>query len=357
MAISSTGATTGPRGIQLGSIPIAEKRPITREELESGAWVKDDSVNQPHWKQLEGVKEMFFANAGAKPKIGEDVQAMDREMTKLAGQFFEGEITEEELAGGFERLANQFISTCKEKQYPFPTLAGFEEVELSVAYDHFRASILKSAAAHNNAEGKALASKHNRGWRYYNADYYYQSESAIAAISHKAKAMAAENGFEQFEIPDYQALGKNSCYNFNSAVSGESDYIPGGLRAVEEKWIMDFDMVPPEGFKWFYEGEGHQEDVVFAQGDDIPRPKSTVWAMYKDTLISSSFDFSVGYDQPSDVKNLADLLQFRPASKKEFAAVNQFMKNFQFFPKGYLMDKAHRERRAYAARTGWNAQA
>ena len=93
---------------------------------------------------------------------------------------------------------------------------------------------MKSAAEHNNAEGKALCSKYNNGWHYYNADYYKMSERAIGAISGKAKDMASEKGFDQFEIPDYKAIGKNSLYIFNSVVSGESDYIAGGLRAIEE---------------------------------------------------------------------------------------------------------------------------
>ena len=228
---------------------------------------------------------------------------------------------------------------------------------MSFVYDRFRGAILKSAVARNNAEGKALCSKYNNGWHYYNADYYYKSESAIGAISDKVKDMAAEKGFDKFEIPDYKALGKNSLYNFNSAVSGESDYIPGGLRAVEEKWIMDFDMMPPEEFKWFYEAEGRNEDVVMVEGDEVPSPKSTVWAMYEDMLISSSFDFSVGHDQPSDIKNLAEVLQFRPSGRKELAAVNKFMKNFQVAPRWYYREQAQQETKERIERAGWNVNA
>lgn len=358
MAISSIGTVTGPGGIQYGSLPTVDKRPISSEELNSGAWVAYDPSSHPHWEQLEGIKDMFFKNVGTSPKIGEDVQAMDKEMERLADRFFDGEITEDELAASFEQLAEKFISTCKEKQYPFQMMTGFDEAELSVAYDHFRRSILKSAVEHNNAEGKALTHKYNQGWHYYNADYYYKSESAIAAISDKAKDMAADKGFDQFEIPDYKALGRNSCYNFNSVLSGESDYNPKYVvRAVEDKWIKDFDMVPPEGFKWFYEAEGHDEAVRMFEGDEVPRDKSTVWAMYKDMLISNSFDFSLANDSPSDVKNLADLLQFRPASKKDFDAVNKFLKNFQIAPKVYFTEKALRESKARAEQAGWNLQA
>lgn len=330
---------------------------LTASQMNAIGWTIDDSMNQPHWKQLENVKDMFYYGAGGSSRISEDIQSMKQSMANLADSFFDGDITEEQLAEKFHSLAGRFMSACSEKQYPFPSLSGFEEAELSFAYDCFRGAILKSAAEHNNAEGKSLCSKYNNGWHYYNAGYYYKSESAIAAISGKAKDMAAEKGFDQFEIPDYKALGRNSLYNFNSAVSGESDYIPGGLQAVEEKWILDFDAVPPEGFKWFYEAEGRDEEAAFVEGDDPVRPRSAVWAMYKDMLISNSFDFSPGHDQPSDIKNLADLLQFRPAGRKELAAVNKLMKGFRVAPRGYYAETARRETQARIGQAGWDMRA
>ncbi|WP_300684978.1 hypothetical protein [Acutalibacter sp. 1XD8-36] len=328
---------------------------MTPEELNAMRW----TVVEPkaHWENVEDGKRAFFYGAGCNSKISGDIQNLNKVAENLADEFFEGRISESQLAGKFESIANKFIETCREKQYPFPLLTGMDEEAMSFVYDRFRGAILKSAAARNNAEGKALCSKYNRGWHYYNADYYYMSERAIGAISGKAKDMASEKGFDQFEIPDYKAIGKNSLYNFNSAVSGESDYIPGGLRAVEEKWIMDFDMTPPEGFKWFYEAEGRNEDVVMVEGDEVPSPKSTVWAMYEDMLISSSFDFSVGHDQPSDIKNLAELLQFRPSGRKELAAVNKFMKNFQVAPRWYYREQAQRETKERIERAGWNVNA
>ena len=93
------------------------------------------------------------------------------------------------------------------------------------------------------------------------------------------------------------------------------------------------------------------------EGDEVPSPKSTVWAMYEDMLISSSFDFSVGHDQPSDIKNLAELLQFRPSGRKELAAVNKFMKNFQVAPRWYYREQAQQETKERIERAGWNVNA
>ncbi len=330
---------------------------LNADEMNAIGWTIDGSVHQPHWKQLENVKDTFFRGAGCGAKISEDIQSMKSSMESLADGFFDGEVTESELADKFQALAEKFIGICKEKQYPFPMLTGMDEAAMSFAYDCFRGAILKSAVQHNNAEGSELASKHNRGWHYYNSDYYYKSESAIGAISERVMGMAQERDYKEFQIPDYIAIGKNSLYNFNSAVSGESDYIPGGLRAIEEKWILDFDAVPPEDFKWFFEEEGSNEDVLISGGgEDIPRPKSRVWAMYRDMLVSKSFDFSLGRDLPSEVKNLGDLLQFGAGVKSEIVAVNKYLRNFQVAPSGYFADKAWSESQK-RAEGGWDARA
>ncbi len=330
---------------------------LNADEMNAIGWTIDGSVHQPHWKQLENVKDTFFRGAGCGAKISEDIQSMKSSMESLADGFFDGEVTESELADKFQALAEKFIGICKEKQYPFPMLTGMDEAAMSFAYDCFRGAILKSAVQHNNAEGSELASKHNRGWHYYNSDYYYKSESAIGAISERVMGMAQERDYKEFQIPDYIAIGKNSLYNFNSAVSGESDYIPGGLRAIEEKWILDFDAAPPEDFKWFFEEEGSKEDVLISGGGvDIPRPKSRVWAMYRDMLVSKSFDFSLGRDLPSEVKNLGDLLQFGAGVKSEIVAVNKYLRNFQVAPSGYFADKAWSESQK-RAEGGWDARA
>lgn len=333
---------------------------LNADEMNAIGWTIDGSVHEPHWKQLENVKNTFFRGGNYISKISEDIGSMKQSMANLADSFFDGEITEIGLAESFQSLAKSFISACREKQYPFPMLTGMDEAGLSFAYDCFRGAILKSAVARNNAEGKELCSKHNNGWHYYNADYYYKSESAIGAITGKVKEMAEERGFGQFEIPDYKAIGRNSLYNFNSAVSGESDYIPNDrVQLIEEKWVLDFDAVPPEGFKWFYEDGGRDGEPAFVgEGEDVElqKPEARVWAMYKDMLISNSFMFSPGGGQPSDVKNLGDLLQFGAGIKAETAAVNKFMKNFQLAPHLYFYNKAVRENPP-RSEAGWDVKA
>lgn len=319
--------------------PSQARANLTAAQAGSDGWTVVD-VPKTHVDQVENIKKAFFSNFSFYPEIGEDVLAMDQEMSRLADLYYDGEISEDELASAFQRLADGFITTCREKQYPFPMLvsAGMDEAALSTAYDHFRGALLKSAVAHNKAEGQELAGSAKYGWNYYNADWYYASEKAIASITSKVKDMASDKGFEEFGVPDYLALGKLSIYNFNSRVSGESDYIPGGLRAVESKWILDFDMVPPEDFKYFYMEGGGSDEVRMIEGDEfVPQgKKASAWAMYKDLMASVSFNYSLGGNAPSDLKNLGDLLQFASSSKEEIASVNSFLKKFQAAPQNYF---------------------
>ncbi len=327
-------------------VPLQDRRPVTAEELNSSAWGKPEPLPS-HQGQIQGLKEMFFTDSKlyASPKTSKAVEAMDQEMDRLADQFFDGSLSAEGLANAFERLAGDFLTACRESQYPVPAAAGgMEEVALSTVYDHFRERILSAAVRRNQAEGQQYASREGAQFRYYNARYYHQSEEAIGAITGRVTKMAEERGLDQFEIPDYEALGLFSHRNFNTAVSGHSNVIPGGLTLAEDPWILDYDMVPPEGFQFFYEpGIAPEPELTPVDDPDAPVTEglaARVWASFLDAsgalqTLSRDFHFSVTGLLDADQKNLGSLLQFQPASKKGFAAMNQFLKNFQVTPPHY----------------------
>lgn len=333
-------------------IPSTGKgRPLTAADLNSSAWVV--SPIPSHQDQMQGIKQLCFTDSKLyfSPTMGPVTEAMDQEMDWLADQYYEGKLSEDDLTAAFERLANDFLSACKENNYPVAMMAnGMDEPALSTVYDHFRQRLLQSAVAHNQAEGSQYASENARDWKYYNAKYYYQSESAIEAITGKVQEMAGQRGLDQFEIPDYLALGMYSHYNFNSAVSGKSNAVPGGLSLVEDPWILDFDMVPPRDFEWFYQVENPKESAWWVDGDELePRGlEAAVWVKFMDEAgklfnVSRDFTFNSLYTS-ADLKNLGSLLQFSPASKKEFAAVNDILKKFQVYPPQYATHRLAKER-------------
>lgn len=321
-------------------------------------WTVDEPFPRPHSQQIHGMKEMFFSDAKlyASQSMGPEVREIHQQIDSAAGQFVRGDISAEELAHAFQGLAERFIGSCKSSGYPNSLLAdSVDEIALSAFYDTFRQKLLKAAVDQNNREGRQYVTgemNSQRNWMYYNSDYYFKCEDGISAISEKALGMAQEKGLDQFELPDYQALGKTSLLNFNTALSGIADTIPGGLTMVQQSWILDCRQVPPKGFQWFYQsgGNGGEEGVLLSVSDGVNTYEmdysrfdpenplcATAWVSYTDPSgekhqISTDFTFD---HSAADLQVLSSLLQF--SGKKGWtAAVNKFMGNFQVFPKGYL---------------------
>ena len=364
------GNTIELKGKNFGAIDRDHTESLGNRNDMSG-WTIDGLFPPPHSKQIEGMKEMFFSRGAlyANAAIGPEVQAMEKEIDRVADDYFKGNISSDDLAQEFQTLANRFLGTCKSNGYPNSLLAdSVDEIALSAFYDNFRQRLLQSAARQNFDEGRQhITGEMNsqRNWRYYNSDYYFKSEDAIAVITNKVENMASDMGLDQFEIPDYKALGKNSMLNFNAVVSGASDTIPGGLTMAEQNWMIDFDQVPPEHFQWFYQSGGNTsgEAVLLSVtvGDetqlmdyshfDPSNPlTATTWASFMDSdgkkhTISTDFNFN---HTTADLRTLSELLKFT-GKNDAFSSANKFMSNFKVFPKGYLQRTLADKR--------WDAQA
>ena len=108
-------AVTGTEDVEVGGGVLKRltgaktEYTLNADQMNAIGWTIDDSMNQPHWKQLENVKDMFYYGAGCSSKISEDIQSMKQSMANIADSFFDGEITESELADKFQSLAEKFI--------------------------------------------------------------------------------------------------------------------------------------------------------------------------------------------------------------------------------------------------------
>lgn len=295
-----------------------------------------------------------------------DAKAINQERDAAINQFLDGNMSQEELADTFEQLLNKFRNACNVNGYPTPLgLTLYEDEGMSEAfYSSFRARILELAVQRNDEEGKQYITGEidtQRNWKYYNSDYYYISEDALAAL---------DKGLEQFlehvdikdyklDIPDYKAAGRDDCYNFNSAWSA---YMASASWYGEaDQFMRDYDAVPPKGFEWFYQcgGDaascGKEIHVQLYEGTP-PTPthipfnekdpdSATTWAAYRDSkgvrhVVSADF----AYDgSENDIKVVSSLLKFT-GNKKEDAAFNRFLSSLQVCQKGHYrrfnMDRA-----------------
>lgn len=291
--------------------------------------------------------------------VYETYQQIQSTAESAINAFFDGTMSEQELSDTYQDSIKKFIMACDE--YDYPNIFHLDDVEEQVAaeslYSEFRRKILEIAVSRNNAIGKQYITGEmnaQRNWKYYNSDFYYKSEAAIAAITDGVMAFAKEREYEEFTLPDYQADGKWLYYNFNSALSNPMN--------VEEKFFSDVSKIPPKDFEWFYQSGGDSinkvgvatlvEEIIRPDGtseyvaeankkklfDPTDSETATTWASYRDAdgnrhFISQDFNYSGKKD---DFYKVFDLLKFNTGNKEADMKVNSFLQNLNVYPQGYF---------------------
>ena len=315
-----------------------------------------------------GMKTFFkqkcyseLALKSAPKAVREAKLAINGEMSSAVSDYYDGRLTDDELAQTFQDLSEKLLGTYEDLGYPnglFITNQAGREAAVEAFYDEFRFKLLSVAVQRNNQEGKQYVTgemNQQREYKYYNADYYYKSEAAIAALDKGAATAAEKMELTNFTIPDYKAEGHNCYYNFNSAFSNNF--------CASNQYFLDYDQVPPEGFKWFYQtgGTGETQKSVEAKCSAIYSPdgkliwsrepeeatpfdptdprSATTWVSYRDTdgkeyRVSTDFRYT---HTKTDLLNLSSLLKFAGGDPKLDAAANRFLGALQIYPKWYFL--------------------
>lgn len=308
--------------------------------------------------ELRAEQSAFYSTTALlrNPATSEAWRQISAGMNSAVSAYYDGELSDEALAGKVQDFAGQLQDACGRAGYPNPLAANdrnSQQAMTDAVYSEFRMRLLSEAVKRNNAAGARHTSgewdacqNSMRTYKYYNSDYYYKSEAAISAISEGVQAYAQEKGWGEFPIRDYQAEGQNMYANFNTALSNDFN--------VDEKWIIDPNAVPPENFEWFYETGGDRDNLgvvtsVYSENPDGSRTYSYVrgqegfdpadpytgrtWAAYTDDSGQRhevSADFYLNQSK-ADLKNVAALLKFTGGEK-----VNDFLGNLQLYPKNYF---------------------
>ncbi len=290
---------------------------------------------------LENVRQRAEVSESAARTI-EAADAVLSEARDVIGGFFSGDISEDKLRTEYARLTNKFVEAYQQNQYPAIFAYDLYQnrcAEEEVFYDEFRKAILDTAVSLNNSAGeKYVTSPADGGLKYYNSDYYFKSESAIAAATKGARDVAAKwhppeviNGVSQlippalrkydysFEIPDYKGEDLNSYYNFNSAW----DSADGSSN----QSISDYDKVPPRGFEWFYQYGGIKNSRPVQDAEENDPFAAVMWARYTDakgkdhfTSTHYSCDHTAG-----DMQKVSELMSFANVSDIRGDYANKFM--------------------------------
>ena len=306
-------------------------------------------------RQVSSCKKYYSDAALARSPVAGVKREVDAETAAVINGFFDGAVSEEELSGAFQDLAEKLSSACEDAGYPFPLRSiGAAQAMTETFYSEFRRGILETAVQRGIQEGKRyLTGEMNaqRNWKYYNSDYYFKSEAAISAITDGLNKLAQGPAYKGFTLPDYRAEGLNLYYNYNTAFSN-------GF-AVDEQFMLDPDAIPPRDFQWFYQSGGDGTSKII-EADSLTiehpdgttefidyRPKSfdptdyrtaTTWASYRDAqgnkhVVSTDFLYNFSKD---DLRNAADLLSFTRGDPARDSAANRFLNNLQVYSQGYF---------------------
>lgn len=275
------------------------------------------------------------------PVVSDIYREIDADMDDAVDRYLDGDMTDRELTDTIHSLLTRLCDTCDQRGYPTPLGGGVygEQAMADSFYSEFRVKLLDEAVSRNNAEGAQYAANGENGnWQYYNSDYYYKTESAMAAAKNGVMDFCHEKGYSDFTFTNrkdewkLEVVGFNYYDDFNSAWSNSFK---------SPHTFLNEDQAPPKDFVWFYE-TGGSEKIGFvgdkkatAEVFDPENPLSArMWISYQDAdgeQKRSGTTFA--YDRSrNDLKRIAALLPVLGGD----AALNRFLQNIQVFSRGHF---------------------
>lgn len=170
-------------------------------------------------------------------------------------KYYAGVTGEKELEGALSEIVADFRSAYADQ--------GFDPDEfmpdlLLDVYNVARSSSIRQAYEQGWRDSRPLAAQYNGSDRntkdtiYYDAKYYYQTEEMKDTLQEITHRIGRRYGVSDLELPtDYAdgSLMKEMYSSYNAYVNTEarSYFVCNGN-------MLDENMVPPKGFKFFYKG-------------------------------------------------------------------------------------------------------
>lgn len=222
------------------------------------------------------------------------------------------------------------------KKYYKEVLEGQGMSCLQRNYDLLLNSSVTNAYAANSKQGDKIAKEYGHigdtDYVYYDSDYHYALEEAKDILKELASEMAKEhdvdinlNGTEKHRN---LRVGKN--YSFNETWAMHSS------QEINGSTLIDKDKEPPKDFKMFYKESKHTENR---------KKETTSLELQKGILRVSMGEWSKEIDIPfNGFSSLGSIKEFFNGGDLIFATkndlsnpdeFNSFMKNFDFYTRGY----------------------
>lgn len=322
----------------------------------------DGTPDTDHWGPLAKTVDMLSITSSTKlqfhgiklslaPNMRDTWAEISDQMDSAIGKFMDGDLSGEELGAQFQQLSHELYEASVQAGYPDAVPRSDQEQGCTEAfYSEFRRKILSIALQRNNEQGRQYVTGEmnaRRVYKYYNADYYYKSEDAIAAITKGMDELVQDRGWD-YTMTDYMGKGLDLYANFNTVFSN---------RTEGERYCLDPETAPPRGFEWFYQTGSASQPAITARSiieqyddgseriiyqkvrtkfDPADYLTANTWVAYtgKDsTRYTVNLDV-IFQDEKSDLMNLGSLLSFDIGEESE--TLNTFLNNLQLYPKHYF---------------------
>ncbi len=238
-----------------------------------------------------------------------------KDMLKTLGDYYEGNLSDEEL----ETL---FIDYCEQ--------VGVDgKARLLDVYENF---INQSRYASNNVcikKGNEIIKKYgsvsDHDAVYYNADFYYAFERVKQITRNACNRIADVMDWGEL---DFEELEKNTRFNLDGGFDFNGKWAWNAWSLMNRCTMIDPTMVPPEGFELFYKERKYDGSEVGVMELGINGERKVITVPFQMPRAGVK-----GYIQKFNVAELYKFTEKDTSNPEEF---NRFLANFDVYTRYYF---------------------
>ena len=262
-------------------------------------------------EQYNDFRKQLVKSGNAGLNISSDVRT---DMRLTLEDYYAGKLSDEELE-------ESFLSYCAQ-------LGACNKAQILDVYENFinmsrYASTNTCARAASELDQKYGESRHDSV--YYSAGIYYAFEKVKEIARNASEKIAEELDLGDL---DFEEREKNTIFNLDGDFSFNGHWAWTAKNLMNRCTMIDSDMVPPEGFEFYYKERNtpDSEEGVMILGINGVRKEITVPFRMPRAGIA-------GYIQKF---NAAELFGYTKSDTARYEDCNRFLKNFDIYTRYYF---------------------
>lgn len=262
-------------------------------------------------EQYNDLRKQLVKSDNAGLHISSDART---DMRLTLEDYYAGKLSDEELE-------ESFLSYCAQ-------LGACNKAQILDVYENF---INMSRYASTNTCARAaseLDQKYGGSRRdsvYYSADIYYAFEKVKEIARNASDKIAGELNLGEM---DFEEREKNTIFNLDGDFSFNGHWAWTAQNLMNRCTMIDSDMVPPEGFEFYYKERStpDSEEGVMILGINGARKEITVpFRMPR-----------AGITEYIQKFNAAELFQYKEGDTAKYEDYGRFLRNFDIYTRYYF---------------------